>query len=51
MQRELALMTSAWYDVTSRMQSDAVVVQRRGDTPRSFLNKQRKLLSNPSMTV
>ncbi|KAI9669901.1 MAG: hypothetical protein M1831_006936 [Alyxoria varia] len=46
-QRELSLMTSAWYDITSRMQSDAVIVQRRSDAPRSFLNRQRKLLSNP----
>lgn len=51
LQRELALMSSAWYDITSRMQSDAVVVQRRGEAPRSFLNKQRRLLSNPIVPV
>ncbi len=44
-------MTSAWYDITSRMQSDAVIVQRRGDAPKSFLNRQRRLLNNPVMPV
>ncbi|KAB8339263.1 hypothetical protein FH972_022196 [Carpinus fangiana] len=44
-QRELQLMTTAWYDVTSRMQSDAVVVQRRGDAPKSFLHRQRRLMN------
>lgn len=47
LQRELSLMTSAWYDMTSRMQSDAIVVQRRSEAPKSFLNKQRRLVNNP----
>lgn len=63
-QRELALMTSAWYgmyqykilftinhlsilthhkDLTGRLQSDAVIVQRRAEgMPRSFLGRQRR---------
>ena len=37
-------MTSAWYDLTSRLQTNNVIVQRRNDAPRGFLNKQRQLL-------
>lgn len=50
-QRELSLMTSAWYDMTSRIQSDAVIVQRRSEAPRSFLNRQRRLLGSPVVPV
>ncbi|KAJ4306833.1 hypothetical protein N0V88_000204 [Collariella sp. IMI 366227] len=43
LQRENALITTAWYDLTSRLQSNHVVLQRRHDAPRSWLNKQRQM--------
>ncbi|KAH7040597.1 uncharacterized protein B0I36DRAFT_233682 [Microdochium trichocladiopsis] len=45
LQRENALLTSAWYDLNSRMQSNHVVLQRRQDMPKSWLNKQRQLVN------
>ena len=44
LQRENALMATAWYDLTSRLQSNHVVLQRRQDAPRSWLNRQRQLV-------
>jgi len=35
-------MTDAWYDITRRMQSDAVVMQRRSEAPKSWLGKMRR---------
>lgn len=45
LQRENAMITTAWYDLTGRLQSNHVVVQRRHDVPRSWLNKQRQLVN------
>ncbi|KAB5585296.1 hypothetical protein GE09DRAFT_20828 [Coniochaeta sp. 2T2.1] len=45
LERENALISSAWYDLTSRLQSNHVVLQRRHDVPRSWLNKQRQLVN------
>ncbi|ROT40315.1 hypothetical protein SODALDRAFT_330025 [Sodiomyces alkalinus F11] len=45
LQRENALVTTAWYDLTSRLQSNHVVLQRRNDVPRSWLNKQRQMVN------
>ena len=42
--RENALMATAWYDMTSRLQQSSVVLQRRSEAPRSWLNRQRMLL-------
>ena len=44
LKRENALMTSAWYDLTSRLQSHNVSVGRRRDDPKSWLGKQRQLV-------
>ena len=44
LQRENALMATAWYDLTSRLQSNHVVMQRR-DPPKSWLNKQRQMVN------
>ncbi|KAG7130050.1 Protein Hook 3 like protein [Verticillium longisporum] len=53
LQRENALIATAWYDLTSRLQSNHVVLQRRNDVPRSWLNKQRQMVNatprNPSL--
>ncbi|PNH35435.1 hypothetical protein VD0002_g9623 [Verticillium dahliae] len=45
LQRENALIATAWYDLTSRLQSNHVVLQRRNDVPRSWLNKQRQMVN------
>ncbi|KAK0634726.1 hypothetical protein B0T17DRAFT_586454 [Bombardia bombarda] len=45
LQRENSLITTAWYDLTSRIQSNHVVLQRRHDAPKSWLNKQRQLVN------
>ncbi|KAK1830737.1 protein hook [Podospora conica] len=45
LERENALITTAWYDITSRLQSNHVVLQRRQDAPRSWLNKQRQMVN------
>lgn len=45
LQRENALMATAWYDMTTRLQSNHVVLQRPQDAPRSWLNKQRQMVN------
>ncbi|KAJ4190678.1 hypothetical protein NW767_004192 [Fusarium falciforme] len=45
LERENALIATAWYDLTSRLQSNHVVLQRRNDAPRSWLNKQRQMVN------
>ncbi|EPE09271.1 microtubule binding protein [Ophiostoma piceae UAMH 11346] len=45
LQREIAMVTTAWYDITSRLQSNHVVLQRRPDMPKSWLNKQRQMVN------
>ncbi|RQM06759.1 hypothetical protein DH86_00002731 [Scytalidium sp. 3C] len=46
LKRELSLMTSAWYDIMSRLQSNAMVLQRRPDAPKGWLNKQRQMITS-----
>ncbi|KAK2127193.1 hypothetical protein NOF04DRAFT_1371189 [Fusarium oxysporum II5] len=46
LERENALISSAWYDLTSRLQSNHVVLQRRHEAPRSWLNKQRQMVND-----
>ncbi|CAG8954913.1 hypothetical protein HYFRA_00008601 [Hymenoscyphus fraxineus] len=43
--RENALISSAWYDLTGRLQSNHLVLQRRQDAPKSWLNKQRQMVN------
>ncbi|KAK0740294.1 hypothetical protein B0T18DRAFT_206601 [Schizothecium vesticola] len=45
LERENTLITTAWYDITSRLQSNHVVLQRRQDAPKSWLNKQRQMVN------
>ncbi|RCI14139.1 hypothetical protein L249_6051 [Ophiocordyceps polyrhachis-furcata BCC 54312] len=45
LQRENALISTAWYELTSRLQSNHLVLQRRQDAPRSWLNKQRQIVN------
>ncbi|KAI5800357.1 HOOK protein-domain-containing protein [Peziza echinospora] len=46
LQRENKLMTSAWYDLSSRLQTNTVVLLRRSE-PQSWLNKQRNAIHVP----
>ncbi|OAA57934.1 microtubule-binding protein [Niveomyces insectorum RCEF 264] len=50
LQRENALIATAWYDLTSRLQSNHVVLQRRQDVPKSWLNKQRQMVNGANAT-
>lgn len=43
--RENSMIATAWYDLTSRLQSNHVVLQRRQDAPKSWLNKQRQIVN------
>lgn len=43
LQRENHLITSAWYDMTTRLQSNTVILQRK-EAPKSWLGKQRSAL-------
>ncbi|RYP62799.1 hypothetical protein DL771_009575 [Monosporascus sp. 5C6A] len=45
LQRENALIATAWYDLNSRLQSNHVVLQRRQDVAKSWLNRQRGLVN------
>ncbi|KAG9662201.1 hypothetical protein KCU95_g19242, partial [Aureobasidium melanogenum] len=45
LQRENKLMTSAWFDLSSRLQSNTVMLGRRKESPKSFLGKQRQLVT------
>ncbi|KAI1657471.1 hypothetical protein F4813DRAFT_360128 [Daldinia decipiens] len=45
LQRENAMISTAWYDLTNRLQSTHVVLQRRQEVPRSWLNKQRQMVN------
>ncbi|KAK2047335.1 hypothetical protein LZ31DRAFT_152416 [Colletotrichum somersetense] len=45
LQRENALIATAWYDLTSRIQSNHVVLQRRNEVPKSWVGKQRQMVN------
>ncbi|KAI0445706.1 hypothetical protein F4803DRAFT_507050 [Xylaria telfairii] len=45
LQRENAMIATAWYDLSSRLQSNHFVLQRRNENPKSWLNKQRQLVN------
>lgn len=45
LRRENGLMATAWYDLTRRLQSNNVMLQRRVDAPKSWLGKQRLAVS------
>ncbi|MCJ1368402.1 hypothetical protein MMC16_007544 [Acarospora aff. strigata] len=50
--RENKLMTTAWYDLTNRLQMNNVGLQRRSEVPpRSFLKKQRYQLNQISVRM
>ncbi|RYC57071.1 hypothetical protein CHU98_g9137 [Xylaria longipes] len=45
LKRENELIATAWYDLSSRLQSNHFVLQRRNENPKSWLNKQRQLVN------
>ncbi|KAJ3958578.1 hypothetical protein N0V92_004851 [Colletotrichum tropicale] len=49
LQRENALIATAWYDLTSRIQSNHVVLQRRNEVPKSWLGKQRQMVNGTKL--
>lgn len=51
LRRENKLITSAWYDMTMRLQSNTVILQRRSEAPKSWLGKQRLAVGGPSSLV
>jgi protein HOOK3 len=51
LRRENKLITSAWYDMTMRLQSNTVVLQRRSEAPKSWLGKQRLAVGGSSSLV
>ncbi|KAH3908467.1 hypothetical protein HBH56_175410 [Parastagonospora nodorum] len=50
LRRENQLITSAWYDMTSRLQSNTVILQRRSEAPKSWLGKQRVTVGGAGTT-
>ncbi|KAF6828082.1 microtubule binding protein [Colletotrichum musicola] len=51
LQRENALIATAWYDLTSRIQSNHVVLQRRNEVPKSWLGKQRQMVNGEPTSI
>lgn len=51
LRRENKLITSAWYDMTMRLQSNTVILQRRSEAPKSWLGKQRLAVGGSSSLV
>ena len=51
LRRENKLITSAWYDMTMRLQSNTIVLQRRSEAPKSWLGKQRVAVGGSSSLV
>ncbi|KAK6411744.1 hypothetical protein LTR95_018055, partial [Oleoguttula sp. CCFEE 5521] len=51
LQRENRLMTSAWHDLSSRLQSNGVSLARRRQEPKSWIGKQRALVGPGVGTV
>ena len=45
LQRENKMVTTAWYDLSSRLQSNHIVLARRQDMPKSWINKQRQMIN------
>jgi protein HOOK3 len=48
LRRENKLIMSAWYDMTTRLQSNTVILQRKSEAPKSWLGKQRVVVGGTS---
>jgi protein HOOK3 len=51
LQRENHLMTTAWYDLSQRLQNNGVSLGRRRQEPKSWIGKQRALVGPQSSMV
>jgi protein HOOK3 len=51
LQRENHLMTTAWYDLSTRLQNNGVSLGRRRQEPKSWIGKQRALVGPESGMV
>ena len=51
LQRENHLMTTAWYDLSNRLQNNGVSLGRRRQEPKSWIGKQRALVGPGSSVV
>ena len=51
LRRENKLITSAWYDMTCRLQSNTVMLQRRSEAPKSWLGRQRAVVGSAGSSV
>lgn len=51
LKRENKLVASMYHDLAGRLQMDNVVLQRRGEVPKSWINRQRKLVDHPMMAM
>ena len=51
LQRENHLMTTAWYDMSTRLQNNGVSLGRRRQEPKSWIGKQRALVGPGSGLV
>lgn len=51
LQRENRLMTTAWYDLSTRLQNNGVSLGRRRQEPKSWIGKQRALVGPGSGLV
>ncbi|KAF2878429.1 hypothetical protein BDV95DRAFT_624881 [Massariosphaeria phaeospora] len=51
LRRENRLITSAWYDMTTRLQSNTVMLQRKSEAPKSWLGKQRAVVGGNASSV
>lgn len=51
LKRENKLIASMYHDLAGRLQMDNVVLQRRGEAPKSWINRQRKLVDHPMMAM
>jgi protein HOOK3 len=51
LRRENNLIATAWYDMTTRLQSNTVVLQRRSEAPKSWLGRQRAVVGGMGSSV
>ena len=51
LRRENKLITSAWFDLTCRLQSNTVLLARRQEPPKSWLSRQRIATQQTANTV
>lgn len=51
LKRENKLIATMFHDLAGRLQMDNVALQRRGEAPKSWINRQRKLVDHPMIAM